>query len=256
MVEGRGDVEVVEELSVLGHAVRIMLGYELELLQEFRPVHYLELALELTNHVLELVVDDGDAVAVLCVLDDLVSDGGSSGEVHWSGDVSDGGVEDIGHRAAEGNGSFVADYEDAMSSSVGLDHGFDFPDDAGVGAAAQTLVSGDGHKQPLLGSELRLLLCKIGLSRNNLLDHANAIGPGSLQSSHIGLHLGGSHHFHSLHRKAVTLVIFLMDSTAFILSLICLRFLVAKANWVWKSREEDCNRPVSIKIIDMLKIEH
>jgi hypothetical protein len=33
-----------------------------------------------------------------------------------------------------------------------------------------------------------------------------------------------------------------MDSTAFIRILICLRFLVAKPNWLWKSIEEvDCN---------------
>jgi len=39
-----------------------------------------------------------------------------------------------------------------------------------------------------------------------------------------------------------------MDSTAFILILICLRFLVAKENWFWNSKEEaDCRRFASME---------
>lgn len=74
MVEGGGDVEVVEEVGVLGHAVRIMLGDELELLLELSAVHDLHLALDLTDHVLELVVDQSHSVAVLGVLDHLIGD--------------------------------------------------------------------------------------------------------------------------------------------------------------------------------------
>lgn len=74
MVEGSGDVEVIEEIGVLRHAVRVMLGHELELLLEFSAVHDLHLTLDLTDHVFEFVVDQSHAVTVFCVFDHLVGD--------------------------------------------------------------------------------------------------------------------------------------------------------------------------------------
>jgi hypothetical protein len=77
VVEGGGQVEVVEEVGVLGHAIGVVLGHEFELLHELGSVHHLHLLLELTDHVLELVVDQNHTVAVLRVLDGLVGDGSS-----------------------------------------------------------------------------------------------------------------------------------------------------------------------------------
>jgi hypothetical protein len=61
---------------VLGHAVGVVFGHELEGLQELGFVQNLDLPLDLADHVLELVVDQQDAVAVLCVFDGLVGNGG------------------------------------------------------------------------------------------------------------------------------------------------------------------------------------
>lgn len=74
MVEGSGDVEVVEEVGVLSHAVGIVLGHELELLLEFSAIHDLHLTLDLTDHVFEFVVDQGHAVTVFGVFNHLISD--------------------------------------------------------------------------------------------------------------------------------------------------------------------------------------
>lgn len=74
MVEGSGEVKVIEEIGVLRHAVGIVLGDEFELLHEFVTIHDFDLALDLTDDVLELVVEENHAIAVLCVLDGLIAD--------------------------------------------------------------------------------------------------------------------------------------------------------------------------------------
>ena len=122
--------------------------------------------------------------------------------------------------------------------SVGLDHGLDLPDDAGVDSTAESLVGGDGDQHPLLSSEIGFFLVEIWFAVDNSLDGTHSEGLGSFESSHVLPHFGGCHHLHGLDGGMRTLVIFLMDSTAFILILMALRFLVAKANWFWNSRDE------------------
>lgn len=74
MVEDARDVEVVEEVGVLRHAVGVVLGHVLEVLHELAPPHHFHLALELTDHILELVVDQQSAIAILGVLHHLIGD--------------------------------------------------------------------------------------------------------------------------------------------------------------------------------------
>ena len=57
MIEAAGDIEVVEEIWVLSHTFRVMLGHEFERLSELVSAHHFPLSLHLTDHVLELVVD-------------------------------------------------------------------------------------------------------------------------------------------------------------------------------------------------------
>ena len=62
---------------MLSHAVGVMLSHELELLDELVLVQDLNFLLDLTDHILELVVDEGHSVAVLSMLDHLVGNRGS-----------------------------------------------------------------------------------------------------------------------------------------------------------------------------------
>ena len=160
------------------------------------------------------------------------------GEVHGSIDVGNGWVHDVSHWSAQSNWSFVSNHEYFVSTAVCFNHGFDFSDDVGVDTTAETFIGGDGAEQPLFGSEVGFLFGEIGLVLDDALYGAYSIIFGSFKSTDILLHFGGSHHLHSLNVLVCTLVIFLMDSTAFILILICLRFLVAKPNWLWKSSED------------------
>lgn len=77
MVEDARQVKIVEKVAVLGHIIGIVLGHEFELRKEFFSSHDLDFALELTDDIFELVVDDESSVAFLGVLDDLIADGGS-----------------------------------------------------------------------------------------------------------------------------------------------------------------------------------
>lgn len=77
MVEDAGDVEVVEEVGVLGHGVGVVLGDVLEHLDELAPAHHFYFALDRTDHVFEFVVHEQSTVTVLGVLDHIVSHRGS-----------------------------------------------------------------------------------------------------------------------------------------------------------------------------------
>ena len=57
MIEAAGNIEIVEEIWMLSHTFRVMLGHEFERLSELVSAHHFPLSLHLTDHVLELVVD-------------------------------------------------------------------------------------------------------------------------------------------------------------------------------------------------------
>ena len=77
MVEDTAQVEIVEKVGMLGHLSGVVHCHELEGIYELAPVHDFHLPQNLTDHVFELVVHQEGPVALLGVLDHLVSDGGS-----------------------------------------------------------------------------------------------------------------------------------------------------------------------------------
>ena len=77
MIEDGGQVEIVKEMSMLGHIIRIVLGDKFELIKEFSSAQNLHFSLELTNNVFELVVDQQGTIALLGMFEDLISDGSS-----------------------------------------------------------------------------------------------------------------------------------------------------------------------------------
>ena len=58
---------------MLGHSVRIMLGYVLELIHKLASVHHLDLPLHLTNHIYKLVEYQQRTIAFLGTLHHLMS---------------------------------------------------------------------------------------------------------------------------------------------------------------------------------------
>jgi hypothetical protein len=161
--------------------------------------------------------------------------------------VSDGEGEEVGHRTAKGNGTFVTDHKDFVGCAIGLNHGFHLTDDGGVDTTTQTLICSEWHEEPLLGNEVGLFLGEVGLVLDDALNGTHTETLGTFEPSNVLLHLGSGHHLHGLNVVRYTLVIFLIDSTAFMRILICLRFFVAKLNWFWKSRlEAPCSRFASI----------
>ena len=76
MVEDATEVEIVEKIGVLSHLSRIVHCHEFEGIYELASVHNLHLPQNLTYHVFELVVHQESPVALLGVLNHLVSDGG------------------------------------------------------------------------------------------------------------------------------------------------------------------------------------
>ena len=73
MVEHRRKVKVIKQIGMLSHIVRIVLSHELKTLNKFSSAHHLNLFLNLTDHILKLVVNHENSIAVLGMLNNLVT---------------------------------------------------------------------------------------------------------------------------------------------------------------------------------------
>ena len=76
MIEHGVEVKLVEKLSSVNEVwlLGVMLNNVLEALQEIVSGQYLCLSQDLTDDVLKFVVDKNNSVAVLSVIEDLISD--------------------------------------------------------------------------------------------------------------------------------------------------------------------------------------
>ena len=158
-------------------------------------------------------------------------------EVQWSLDVSDSVFHDVWKESWKGQWTFVSNDENFVWTSIGFNCGFDLSDDTWVDTTAKTFIWGDWDEKPFFRSECLLLLLKESLAVNDFLDGSNTEEFSFFESSDVLLHFRCSDHLHSLRIVSIyTLVIFLIDSTAFILNLMAFKFFVAKLNWVWFRR--------------------
>lgn len=64
VIEDSGGVEVIEEVGVLRHAVRVVLCHKFEGLDELLSIHNLHLSLELADNILEFIENQQCSVTV------------------------------------------------------------------------------------------------------------------------------------------------------------------------------------------------
>ena len=159
-------------------------------------------------------------------------------EVDGSSNVCYCWIHDICHWSWKSNWSLVTNYKNFVCTSITLHHCFYLSHNVRVNTTAKSFIWCDRDKQPLLGIDSGFFLVQVAFIFHDSLNWSYTVRFSFFESCNILSHLSGCHHLHGLNKLIYTLVIFLMDSTAFILILMALRFLVANPNWFW-NRSED-----------------
>ena len=72
MIKDTSQIEIVEKFSVLSHLSWIVLCHKFKCIYKLTSVHYLHFSLNLTDDVLEFVVNQQCTITILCILKNLI----------------------------------------------------------------------------------------------------------------------------------------------------------------------------------------
>lgn len=134
MIETTGNIELVEELwSWIDFGIFwVVSDYIFKCIQELVSVHKFHFSQDLTDDILELIINNGDSLTISGMGKNLSSNSCSSWEVEWCGDMGDSMFQNIWEGSWESNWPFITDDEYFVGISINFDQSLNLSDDTWV----------------------------------------------------------------------------------------------------------------------------